>query len=443
MTELINILRAKSKSEDPENFLFIDHVKEILKRVEQLYNFVIKNKEAIDYHPIRNERFFEYLAVASIIHDFGKINYEFQKKLFRREERHNSDWKYLDSFFKHFKKSNVNYPRHEIISALWSAFLLGNEKWDKEVRTALLLHHYNEYFIGEKNLMEIIYDYYDGVVTYLEFIKEKPKELKSFIDSLLSAIEDEFSDFKIASSALQILRNNTTLEKANELLEGIKSHEDDLSGFAEFYEIENSKSDYYDFLVFLGCLRRCDYSSRGGVEIESDNVPEVYEGLSEKIERKIKEISKSPYIWQKDIIRKVKTKKSTVLVAPTGSGKTEFALLLAEQNKAKLIYTVPLRVALNDLFMRFGGFDGIYFEKEFVDILHSTSFIEYLKEERESKDLDIDKKLTSAKLLSSPILLTTPDQVFLTSLNYYGSDKVMSVYPLSLICFFHFSYLKI
>jgi len=39
--------------------------------------------------------------------------------------------------------------------------------------------------------------------------------------------------------------------------------------------------------------------------------------------------------------------------------------------------------------------------------------------------------MTSARLLSSPVLLTTPDQVFLTSLNYYGSDKVISIYPFS------------
>lgn len=33
--------------------------------------------------------------------------------------------------------------------------------------------------------------------------------------------------------------------------------------------------------------------------------------------------------------------------------------------------------------------------------------------------------------LSSPILITTPDQIFLTSLWYYGADKIISVYPVS------------
>jgi len=90
-------------------------------------------------------------------------------------------------------------------------------------------------------------------------------------------------------------------------------------------------------------------------------------------------------------------------------------------------------VALNDLFFRFREADHAYFEKEFVDVLHSTAFIEYLEREKVYKSGDIEKQLTAAKLLSSPILLTTPDQVFLTSLNYYGSDKVLAVYPLSSI----------
>ena len=49
------------------------------------------------------------------------------------------------------------------------------------------------------------------------------------------------------------------------------------------------------------------------------------------------------------------------------------------------------------------------------------------------EDLDIEKKMTAAKLLSSPILLTTPDQIFLVPLQYYGCDKILSIFPLSSI----------
>ena len=33
--------------------------------------------------------------------------------------------------------------------------------------------------------------------------------------------------------------------------------------------------------------------------------------------------------------------------------------------------------------------------------------------------------------MAYPLMLTTPDQVFLTSMNYYGCDKILSLYPLS------------
>lgn len=118
-------------------------------------------------------------------------------------------------------------------------------------------------------------------------------------------------------------------------------------------------------------------------------------------------------------------------MAPTGSGKTEMAILWSARNKRKLIYTLPLRVALNDLFTRFRNEEDGYFNTSDVDILHSTAFIEYMDEEMAGKSINVDKMMTSARLLSSPVLLTTPDQVFLTSLNYYGSDKVISIYPFS------------
>ncbi len=66
--------------------------------------------------------------------------------------------------------------------------------------------------------------------------------------------------------------------------------------------------------------------------------------------------------------KNVNIEKSLIFIAPTGSGKTEFALLWAEMNRRKLIYTLPLRVALNDLFSRFRNSKDGYFKKEFVDI---------------------------------------------------------------------------
>lgn len=415
--ELIEFLRAKSS--DQENYLLKDHLKETVARIIEMHRFFEDNKENFFYN--LSEDLLEKLIVAAIIHDLGKIDYNFQKKVFKAEERESNEWIELEEFFRPLKVIQRS-PRHEIFSSIWSTFLIGNDELDKKIRTAILLHHYNEYFITERDLMEIIYDYEDQVKSYLEFIIKNSSVLKDFLIQLLRYIQEELPN-DLLSSAINTLRTQMDFGKAEVLLEKIKGHDDDISSFAEFY---NPRMEDHDFLVLLGFLRRSDYSASANVPVELYG-SQVFVNVEDRIERKIPE----KRLWQKELLDKIDFDDSIVLVAPTGSGKTELAILWSARNKRKLIYTLPLRVALNDLFTRFRNEEDGYFNTSDVDILHSTAFIEYMDEEMAGKSINIDKMMTSARLLSSPVLLTTPDQVFLTSLNYYGSDKVISIYPFS------------
>ncbi len=425
--ELINLLRAKS--EEYENYLLKDHIIETLKRLKRIKEFVNVNKENITYESLKDEKFFESLAVALILHDLGKIDYKFQKSVYKNDDE---DWKNVSVFLEDLRDIDI---RHEILSSIWASILLDDNvdlEWNAKIRTAILLHHYNDYYINKKDLMKIVEDYPEDVKEYLQFIEKKWEDITKFLNNLLKSIKDEFKNEKFIISAAE--RIELDLNKVKNLIEKIELHENDISAFVKFFDIDNDNPDY-NFLLFLGCLRRCDYSASGGIEIEEEiNMKNVYSDIERKIEDKIKEKVKTPEFWQKEFLKSVKPKKSMVLIAPTGAGKTEFALLWAEKNGKKLIYTLPLRVALNDLFRRFRDSDKAYFDKKYVDILHSTSFIEYLEDRQYNReDIDVDKKISSARLISSPILLTTPDQVFLTSLNYYGSDKIISVYPLSCV----------
>jgi len=421
--KLIDLLRAKSEGQ--ESLLFKEHIIEALQRAKQLKNFIDANKESIKCQQLKDIEFFEALATAIILHDLGKVNYEFQKMVY---DKASEEWEKVKEFLKVLR--NVNLKDHEVLSSIWASILLDNSEWNAKIRTAVLLHHYNGYFVNEKDLMGIVEDYRENIMLYLKFLIEKKDEIDDFLNDLLNEINEKFEEDFIKSAVSKIQKINV-FERAKDLLEKIENREDDISEFADFYNINNENPDY-DFMLFLGCLRRCDYSASGGVDLELEkinNMEDVYTTLKERIKTKVK----SDSLWQENILEKIDPLKPIVLVAPTGSGKTEFALLWAEKNNRKLIYTLPLRVALNDLFFRFREADHAYFEKEFVDVLHSTAFIEYLGREKVYESGDIEKKLTAAKLLSSPILLTTPDQVFLTSLNYYGSDKVLAVYPLSSI----------
>ena len=425
---LINLLRAKS--EEGENLLLKDHILETLRKACELKEFVEENREKITFPWFKNEscfqNFFVSLAIALILHDLGKISYKFQKKVYGKELKTE-----LEEFL---RPSEGVTLRHEILSSIWASLLLEDTQdflkelvnWFPKIRTAILLHHYNDYFLGEKDLMEIIQNHPEEVERYLEFLLEKGEELEAFLEESFEEVKKEFKN-AFLETALQVIKKERIKDRAEELLKRIKEKDDDISDFAEFYEIDNENPDY-EFFVFLGALRRCDYSASAEVSIEEvKNLEEVFKPGGKPFEERIKEKIRCEPKWQKEVLERFQSAESLVFIAPTGSGKTEFALLWAEKNKRKLIYTLPLRVALNDLFARLRE---NYFEKEYVDILHSTSFIEKLKEE-EGRSLELERKLTALKLLASPVLLTTPDQVLLTSLNYYGSDKVISVYPFS------------
>jgi len=74
--------------------------------------------------------------------------------------------KNLEGFLKPLRSIKI---RHEILSAIWASILLSdNDEWSKKIRTAVLLHHYNEFYIREKDLAEIVTNYQEYVVKYLE-----------------------------------------------------------------------------------------------------------------------------------------------------------------------------------------------------------------------------------------------------------------------------------
>ncbi len=399
--EVTDLLRAKSEG---ENKSLKYHTIEVIKRAEQLKNFVDINGINIK----EKEKFFKSLKISGLFHDLGKINYDFQ----RRVHADSGEWDELEKFLKPIK--GLRIKDHEILSAIWASILIKeNDKWASWIRTAVLLHHYNNFYINEKDLGEIYQSYPDDIKRYLEFLRDNWDTFKKFLDELFTNASTEDVTGKIDTSG----------ERVNELLDIINNH-GDLLEFAEFYEIDNDNPDYY-LMLFLGCLRRCDYSASGDINVEhSENPDKILDKMKREIESRF-----SKTLWQRDVLKDIDG-ESGVLIAPTGSGKTEFAILWASNTGRKFIYTLPLRVALNDIYHRFGGYLG---DVKLLGLLHSTAFIEYVKEAKKSDDTNVDEKMTSASLLSHPVTLATPDQIFLTSLNYYGSDKIISIYPLSSI----------
>ena len=427
---IADILRAKSK--DEKNYLLKDHLKETILRAIQLRDFINQNNSKIKYK--FDNTFFEDLIVACFLHDLGKINFNFQKDVFKKEKE-SDEFEKIKDFFDGYSK--IDIKDHEVISLLYSLIFLDNDEQAKRIRTAILLHHYNEFYTNKDSInIRYVFDDYPDLKKYLEFLINNKDGIEVLLTDLLQYLLDNLAD-KSAKNILEKLKT-INFNRVKELKECVDNGFG-LSTKLKLFDIPDKEEDkedrefdknLYDFFVFLGALRRCDYSASGDVKIE--DIQNLGEGVYKNLNEKIKEKVEKKEIWQEKILAQ-NDSDNLVLIAPTGSGKTEFALLWAKNRGKKLIYTLPLRVALNDLYWRFGDKGEGYFEEEFLRILHSTSFIEYLKEERDGIALEVDEKQTTAELFSSPLTLTTPDQVFLSSLKYYGFDKLVSIYPLSAI----------
>jgi CRISPR-associated endonuclease/helicase Cas3 len=127
----------------------------------------------------------------------------------------------------------------------------------------------------------------------------------------------------------------------------------------------------------------------------------VQKRLKSKIEEKW-----APNFRPVQVYMKEHKDENLVVIAPTGSGKTEAALLWIDGEKG--FYTLPLKVSSNAIYERI---QNVYDYKH-VLLLHSDSMMKYLEESSEDKEIDGYTKYEKAKLLSAPLTICTVDQLF-------------------------------
>lgn len=312
-------------------------------------------------------------------HDWGKANLLFQALMFNPE---------VDEETKSDSRKLEQIP-HGFLSAVTiskSEFLKLSEEFSEEdfspFITAIYYHHDRE-------------DDYDGE-------KIRAYGRKYYMQQVSEYLNKDISKLYCSNIYKLLFRNNLYSSKIVE------------------YQYENWSKIWNKYLLIKGMLNKFDYTvSAGYEEAETavdlhekklkSNILNQYRLESQKMEEgnadESTNILKQYSLKPAQHFMMNNKKKNLVVVAPTGSGKTEAALLWL--NGEKGFYTLPLKVSSNAIYNRVRE----KYSYEDVALLHSDSMARYLKEYKQ-EEAGICEKYDRAKMLSQPLTVCTVDQLF-------------------------------
>lgn len=155
-----------------------------------------------------------------------------------------------------------------------------------------------------------------------------------------------------------------------------------------------------EYLLIKGLLNKFDYTVSAGYE-NAESAIDLHE---KKLVKNIEKFLNGKELRPAQKFMKMNRDKNLIVIAPTGSGKTEASLLW--MNGEKSFYTLPLKVSSNAIYLRIKE----NYEYKDVALLHSDAMAVYLKEYNGNED--IGEKYERSKMLSQPLTVCTVDQLF-------------------------------
>ena len=305
------------------------------------------------YQPIiTDESFWKDSYTCVLFHDIGKIIDSFQKMIVAIQQHK------MPNFDKNF--------RHELFSGFVVSGIFGNKNILPTL--AVFTHHKKlngEIFIIDKN-RRVDYNVKD-IVNFVQYFEFNNGQDFSKIPDNWNQGEQFYSVF-----------HNTFL-----LLKNIDSN------------------DRIKYIFHKGILNTCDWFASGHRQLFDDIIIE-----KNNFQRKLEDKINSKISFTKFQMESHHSKNHCLAISPTGSGKTEAALLWAGKKTGKIIYLLPTKVTSNALYERMIQ----YFGNENVGLVHSSALVD-----REN-DYDM-KEYFIEKNFYKPITVATIDQILTIGFN--------------------------
>lgn len=173
---------------------------------------------------------------------------------------------------------------------------------------------------------------------------------------------------------------------------------------------------WHEYMLIKGMLNKFDWTVSSGKIESEENIDFEIKKLINNIDKRYGKNLRTVQQYMRE-----KADSNVVIIAPTGSGKTEAALYWL--NGEKGFYTLPLKVSSNAIYKR------IREEYSFKDValLHSESLQKYIEESSDEQEKDAEEKsakekFEKTKMFSAPLTISTVDQLFLFVYKALGTE---------------------
>lgn len=357
---------------------------ELLTHIENCMSVFAALKERFPFVPdlCATKDFWAHLFLGIFFHDFGKAATGFQASLYGKE------WGY----------------RHEIISAGFVLDLDLSDSYLQAVSLAVITHHKDLEGLKEYRTTDT-----EGVgrARWREKVQEVGPNF-DYIHRMYVELPKLSHDF---------LGESIYLDRRVENVSDIK---DPFGEMVVPYWRGDFEVDRLYGTFLRGFLIACDHLASSGQRTIQEGIRHIGSMLGLPKERPFQTKTSN-------------TVGHSLLVAPTGSGKTEAALLWASRNQSssgRIYYVLPYTASINAMYRRF--IDRYHFDEEKVGVLHGKAAYYVYKTlmernySREVAEQFARKTVDLTRKLYRPLRVLTPFQILKALFGVKGWESMIS-----------------